>query len=136
MATAEKIISANNLVPLSVANTMLYIGSHMKNEDCDFDLRKYFVVVGSLGLSLTVFSVLGKFLIGEIGRDAGHDEKTRCEKTILYIIKYFNSLMRFTQVAMLIAGALIVLSNLSRVVFEAPEAHDDAGSVYCKRVKT
>ena len=71
--------------------------------------------------------MLGKFLIGEIIRDG---VITPCENVILTLIKYLNSLLRFSEVAMLIAGTMIVISNLSRIVFEAPAP---SGSVYCKK---
>ncbi len=120
----ETIVTAN-LVPLAVSNTMLFIGTHMKAQDCDFELRKYFMIVGSLGLSLSAFAILGKFLIEEMTAGIGPCVK----KSILYGISLSNTLLRITEIIMLIAGSVIVFSQWTKVSFERKE-----GLTYCQEV--
>ena len=59
-------INAANLVPIAVANGMLFVGSNMRPADCQFELSTYFVITGTLGIIIAIFGQLSKLLIRNI----------------------------------------------------------------------
>lgn len=122
----DAIISAS-LVPVAVANTMLFIGTNMKAEDCQFELRIFLIAAGALVLSLSIFSIMAKFLLDEMARGVG----ARVKSAMLYILSILNGLLRMTEVIIMITGAIIVMAYWSRVVFKRPPG---VGDVYCDEV--
>lgn len=124
----DAIITAS-LVPVAVANTMLFIGTNMKAEDCQFELRIFLIAAGALVLSLSIFSIMGKFLLDEMARGVG----PRVKSALLYILSILNCLLRMTEVIIMITGAIIVMTYWSRVVFKKPPGD---GDVYCDEVSS
>ena len=121
-------INAANLVPIAVANAMLFVGSNMKPEDCSFQLETYFVVTGTLGLIIAIFGQLGKLLVNNFSKDV-----TPCEHHILYVILLINDFLRFSELFSLFGGLLMVLWHANRVVFDEADTYEKAGIYYCKR---
>ena len=124
---SEQILSPN-LVPIAVANTLLFIGSNMKSEACDFELRKFFMIIGSVGLTISCFTTLAKILMDEMIR---HGTMGRLRTILLFLISLSNGLLRTTEVFMLIAGDFVVFSHWSKVSFEKT---DDPAKEYCQEV--
>ena len=121
-------INAANLVPIAVANAMLFVGSNMKPVDCQFELSTYFVITGTPGIIIAIFGQLSKLLIRNIS-----DALTPCEYHILYIIIGFNDFLRFSELFALCGGVVLVLWHASRVVFNEEEQYEKPGLYFCKR---
>ena len=121
-------INAANLVPIAVANAMLFVGSNMKPEDCQFSLATYFVVTGTLGLIIAIFGQLSKLLINHFSKDV-----TPCEHHIMYVILLINDFLRFSELFSLFCGLLLVLWHASRVSFDETDADTGIGLFFCKR---
>jgi hypothetical protein len=116
----EKIISSN-LVPLSMANSMLFIGSHMKTTDCDFILEKYLIVAGSIALCLSIIGSLSHYIIAWITADG---IVNKCEDFILLILTYLNGLMTMVEVGIFLAGTCIVFPHLAHVTFDSNQTDE------------
>ena len=121
-------INAANLVPIAVANAMLFVGSNMKPEDCQFELATYFISTGTLGIIIAVFGQLGRLLINNFS-----DAVTPCEHHILYVTLFINDFLRFSELFSLFSGLLLVLWHASRVVFDEADTYEKPGLYFCKR---
>lgn len=121
-------INAANLVPIAVANAMLFVGSNMKPDDCQFELSTYFVITGTLGIIIAIFGQLSKLLIKNIS-----EALTPCEHHVLHIIIGFNDFLRFSELFALCGGVVLVLWHAHRVVFDEDEQYEKPGLYFCKK---
>ena len=121
-------INAANLVPIAVANAMLFVGSNMKPEDCFSGLSTYFVITGTLGIIIAIFGQLSKLLIMSMS-----DTLSPCEYHMLHIINGFNDFLRFAELFALCGGVVLVLWHVNRVVFDEDEQYEKPGLYFCKK---
>uniref|UniRef100_A0A0K2UYW1 Uncharacterized protein n=1 Tax=Lepeophtheirus salmonis TaxID=72036 RepID=A0A0K2UYW1_LEPSM len=123
----SKIIPVS-IVLMPVAQGMLIMGSHMKPEDCTFDLPEYLLVAGSVSLTLGIMGVVAKQILAYITTHLGpEDTIPRSAKNVLNVLKLISRLLMVTQIAILIAGVVMMVPNLWEW-----QSHDPKKSGYCE----
>ncbi len=104
-----KKVVPSSLVPMATANAMLILGAQKKDVDCSFNLQRYLVWTGTIGLSLVIVGTIGRYVVRWILED---NKIRRGDKIIVYILEGMGIFLIAAQIAILCSGTLIIFPKL------------------------
>ncbi len=117
-----------SIVPLATSNAMLVMGSSKTTGpggDCSFPLPQYLIWAGAMSLSLVIFGVVGRHVLGWVLEDRYVSEG---EQTIVSVLEYLGTFTAFMQGTILLSGTAVLFPHMGHV-----NTTDRTKQHYCDR---